>query len=141
MSIGFSELDKNATNSSNSEIIYFHNLGMAEKVDTLKFANKNSNKIIIELTTYSLEVEKIINFKEDSVVVELLDDWWWNKPKQPVFHNRSPIETPFEGDRASYNRVIPIEDIQAIHIVKKKPLIILLMPAILVVLIMKSFGL
>ena len=90
---------------------------------------------------YWLEIENIISINEDSITVELVDDWWWNKPKQPVFNNRSPIESMTDQSEASYSEVIAIEDITAIQLIKEKPLILLLLPGILVLVLMKSFGL
>ena len=102
---------------------------------------KKSDKVIIYLSKYWLEIENINSINEDSIKVELLDDWWWNKPKQPVFNNRSPIESMTDQSEASYSEVIAIEDITAIQLIKEKPLILLLLPGILVLVLMKSFGL
>ena len=123
------------------KLIDFQKLSLKEKVKILRVIKKKSNKFIIYLPKYSLEIENIISIKEDSIKVELLDDWWWNKPKQPVFNNRSPIESMTDQFEASYSEVIAIEDITAIQLIKEKPLILLLLPGILVVVLMKSFGL
>ena len=108
---------------------------------TLRSVKKNSDKVIIYLSKYWLEIENINSINEDSIKVELIDDWWWNKPKQPVFNNRSPIESMTDQSEASYSEVIAIEDITAIQLIKEKPLILLLLPGILVLVLMKSFGL
>jgi len=123
------------------KLIDFQKLNLKEKVKILRVIKKMSNKFIIYLPKYSLEIENIISIKEGSIKVELLDDWWWNKPKQPVFSNRSPIESLADQSEASYSRIIPIEDITAIQLIKEKPLILLLLPGILVVVLMKSIGL
>ena len=123
------------------KLIDFQKLNLKEKVKPLRVIKKKSNKFIIYLPKYSLEIENIISIKEDSIKVELLDDWWWNKPKQPVFNNRSPIESMTDQSEASYSEVIAIEDITAIQLIKEKPLILLLLPGILVLVLMKSFGL
>jgi hypothetical protein len=116
-------------------------MNLKEKVKTLRSVKKNSDKVIIYLSKYRLEIENINSINEDSIKVELLDDWWWNKPKQPVFNNRSPIESMTDQSEASYSEVIAIEDITAIQLIKEKPLILLLLPGILVLVLMKSFGL
>ena len=121
-------------------IIDFQTMNLKEKVKTLRSVKKNSDKVIIYLSKYRLEIENIISINEDSIKVELLDDWWWNKPKQPVFNNRSPIESMTDQSEASYSEVIAIEDITAIQLIKEKPLILLLLPGILVLVLMKSFG-
>jgi|GEM_PF-5078438 hypothetical protein len=46
-----------------------------------------------------------------------------------------------DQSEASYSEVIAIEDITAIQLIKEKPLILLLLPGILVLVLMKSFGL
>ena len=116
-------------------------MNLKEKIKTLRSIKKNSDEVIIYLSKYRLEIENIISIKEDSIKVELLGDWWWNKPKQPVFNNRSPIESMTDQSEASYSEVIAIEDITAIQLIKEKPLILLLLPGILVLVLMKSFGL
>ena len=121
---------KNITNSPPGIVLY----------GSRKY-KKNSDEVIIYLSKYSLEIENIISINEDSIKVELIDDWWWNKPKQPVFNNRSPIESMTDQSEASYSEVIAIEDITAIQLIKEKPLILLLLPGILVLVLMKSFGL
>ena len=122
-------------------IIDFQTMNLKEKVKTLRSVKQNSDKVIIYLSKYRLEIENIISINEDSIKVELIDDWWWNKPKQPVFNNRSPIESMTDQSEASYSEVIAIEDITAIQLIKEKPLILLLLPGILVLVLMKSFGL
>ena len=122
-------------------IIDFQIMNLKEKVKTLRSVKKNSDKVIIYLSKYWLEIENINSINEDSIKVELLDDWWWNKPKQPVFNNRSPIESMTDQSEASYSEVIAIEDITAIQLIKEKPLILLLLPGILVLVLMKTFGL
>ena len=52
-----------------------------------------------------------------------------------------PIESMTDQSEASYSEVIAIEDITAIQLIKEKPLILLLLPGILVLVLMKSFGL
>ena len=126
---------------SDAIIIDFQTMNLKEKVKTLRSVKKNSDKVIIYLSKYRLEIENINSINEDSIKVELLDDWWWNKPKQPVFNNRSPIESMTDQSEASYSEVIAIEDITAIQLIKEKPLILLLLPGILVLVLMKSFGL
>ena len=126
---------------SDAIIIDFQSMNLKEKVKTLRSVKKNSDKVIIYLSKYRLEIENIYSINEDSIKVELLDDWWWNKPKQPVFNNRSPIESMTDQSEASYSEVIAIEDITAIQLIKEKPLILLLLPGILVLVLMKSFGL
>tara|TARA_Y100000758_G_scaffold260332_1_gene198282 strand:- start:104 stop:454 length:351 start_codon:yes stop_codon:yes gene_type:complete len=116
-------------------------MNLKEKVKTLRSIKKNSDKVIIYLSKYKLEIENIISIKEDSIKVELLGEWWWNKPKQPVFYNRSPIESMTDQSEASYSKVIALEDITAIQLIKEKPLVLLLLPGILVLVLMKSFGL
>ena len=122
-------------------IIDFQTMNLKEKVKTLRSVKKNSDKVIIYLSKYRLEIENIISINENSIKVELIDDWWWNKPKQPVFNNRSPIESMTDQSKASYSEVIAIEDITAIQLIKGKPLILLLLPGILMLVLMKSSGL
>ena len=141
LSLSFSIASDSNKVQFSEKLIYFQNLSLKEKVTILRVIKKKSNKFIIYLPKYSLEIENIISIKEDSIKVELLDDWWWNKPKQPVFHNRSPIESMTDQSEASYSEVIAIEDITAIQLIKEKPLILLLLPGILVLVLMKSFGL
>ena len=137
----FSNASDSIRYQSDAIIIDFQSMNLKEKVKTLRSVKKNSDKVIIYLSKYRLEIENIISINEDSIKVELLDDWWWNKPKQPVFNNRSPIESMTDQSEASYSEVIAIEDITAIQLIKEKPLILLLLPGILVLVLMKSFGL
>ena len=141
LSLSFSIASDSIKVQFSEKLIDFQKLSLKEKVKILRVIKKKSNKFIIYLPKYSLEIENIISIKEDSIKVELLDDWWWNKPKQPVFSNRSPIEYLADQSEASYSRVIPIEDITAIQLIKEKRLILLLLPGILVVVLMKSIGL
>ena len=141
LSISFSIASDSIKVQFSEKLIDFQKLSLKEKVKILRVIKKKSNKFIIYLPKYSLEIEKIISIKEDSIKVELLDDWWWNKPKQPVFNNRSAIESMTDQSEASYSEVIAIEDITAIQLIKEKPLILLLLPGILVLVLMKSFGL
>ena len=137
----FSNASDSIRYQSDAIIIDFQSMNLKEKVKTLRSVKKNSDKVIIYLSKYRLEIENIISINEDSIKVELIDDWWWNKPKQPVFNNRSPIESMTDQSEASYSEVIAIEDITAIQLIKEKPLILLLLPGILVLVLMKSFGL
>ena len=137
----FSNASDSIRYQSDAIIIDFQTMNLKEKVKTLRSVKKNSDKVIIYLSKYRLEIENINSINEDSIKVELLDDWWWNKPKQPVFNNRSPIESMTDQSEASYSEVIAIEDITAIQLIKEKPLILLLLPGILVLVLMKSFGL
>ena len=137
----FSNASDSIRVQSDAIIIDFQTMNLKEKVKTLRSVKKNSDKVIIYLSKYWLEIENINSINEDSIKVELLDDWWWNKPKQPVFNNRSPIESMTDQSEASYSEVIAIEDITAIQLIKEKPLILLLLPGILVLVLMKSFGL
>ena len=137
----FSNASDSIRVQSDAIIIDFQTMNLKEKVKTLRSIKKNSDKVIIYLSKYRLEIENIISVNEDSIKVELIDDWWWNKPKQPVFNNRSPIESMTDQSEASYSEVIAIEDITAIQLIKEKPLILLLLPGILVVVLMKSIGL
>ena len=137
----FSNASDSIRVQSDAIIIDFQTMNLKEKVKTLRSIKKNSGKVIIYLSKYRLEIENIISIKEDSIKVELLGDWWWNKPKQPVFYNISPIESMTDQYEASYRKVIAIEDITAIQLIKEKPLILLLLPGILVLVLMKSFGL
>ncbi len=141
LSLSFSIASDSIKVQFSEKLIDFQKLSLKEKVKILRVIKKKSNKFIIYLPKYSLEIENIISIKEDSIKVELLDDWWWNKPKQPVFSNRSPIESMTDQSEASYSEVIAIEDITAIQLIKEKPLILLLLPGILVVVLMKSIGL
>ena len=141
MSLSFSIASDSIKVQFSEKLIDFQNLNLKGKIKTLKIIKKKSNKFIIYLPKYSLEIENIISIKEDSIKVELLDDWWWNKPKQPVFNNISPIESIADKTEASYSRVIPIEDIIAIKLIKEKPLILLLLPGLLILLVMRTFGL
>ena len=139
--LSFSNASDSIRYQSDAIIIDFQSMNLKEKVKTLRSVKKNSDKVIIYLSKYRLEIENINSINEDSIKVELLDDWWWNKPKQPVFNNRSPIESMTDQSEASYSEVIAIEDITAIQLIKGKPLILLLLPGILVLVLMKSFGL
>ena len=136
----FSNASDSIRYQSDAIIIDFQTMNLKEKVKTLRSIKKNSDEVIIYLSKYRLEIENIISINEDSIKVELIDDWWWNKPKQPVFNNRSPIESMTDQSEASYSEVIAIEDITAIQLIKEKPLILLLLPGILVLVLMKSFG-
>lgn len=140
-SLSFSIASDSIKVYSSEKLIDFQKLSLKEKVRTLKVIMNKSDKFIIYLPKYRIEVKNIISIIGDSIKVELLDNWWWNKPKQPVFNNRSPIESLADQTAASYSRVIPIEDITAIQLIKKKPLILLLLPGILVILVMRTFGL
>ena len=124
-----------------SIIIDFRNLNYNEKVDTLIYIKKKSNKIILYSSYYNLEVHNIISIEGNSIEVELLDYWWWNKPKQPVFNKMSPIETISNRAEPSLRKIISIQDIIKIRIIKKKPLIIVLLPALVILVVMKAFGL
>ena len=141
LNFSFSNASDSIRVQSDAIIIDFQTMNLKEKVKTLRSVKKNSDKVIIYLSKYRLEIENIYSINEDSIKVELLDDWWWNKPKQPVFNNRSPIESMTDQSKASYSEVIAIEDITAIQLIKEKPLILLLLPGILVLVLMKSFGL
>ena len=141
LNFSFSNASDSIRYQSDAIIIDFQSMNLKEKVKTLRSIKKNSDEVIIYLSKYRLEIENIISINEDSIKVELLDDWWWNKPKQPVFNNRSPIESMTDQSEASYSEVIAIEDITAIQLIKEKPLILLLLPGILVLVLMKSFGL
>ena len=141
LNFSFSNASDSIRVQSDAIIIDFQTMNLKEKVKTLRSVKKNSDKVIIYLSKYWLEIENINSINEDSIKVELLDDWWWNKPKQPVFNNRSPIESMTDQSEASYSEVIAIEDITAIQLIKEKPLILLLLPGILVLVLMKSFGL
>ena len=137
----FSNASDSIRVKSDAIIIDFQTMNLKEKVKTLRSVKKNSDEVIIYLSKYRLEIENIISINEDSIKVELIDDWWWNKPKQPVFNNRSPIESMTDQFEASYSEVIAIEDITAIQLIKEKPLILLLLPGLLVLVLMKTFGL
>ncbi len=137
----FSNASDSIRYQSDAIIIDFQSMNLKEKVKTLRSVKKNSDKVIIYLSKYRLEIENIYSINENSIKVELLDDRWWNKPKQPVFNNRSPIESMTNQSETSYSEVIAIEDIIAIQLIKEKPLILLLLPGILVLVLMKSFGL
>ena len=141
LNFSFSNASDSIRVQSDAIIIDFQTMNLKEKVKTLRSIKKNSDEVIIYLSKYRLEIENIISINEDSIKVELIDDWWWNKPKQPVFNNRSPIESMTDQSEASYSEVIAIEDITAIQLIKEKPLILLLLPGILVLVLMKSFGL
>ena len=141
LNFSFSNASDSIRVQSDAIIIDFQTMNLKEKVKTLRSVKKNSDEVIIYLSKYRLEIENIISINEDSIKVELIDDWWWNKPKQPVFNNRSPIESMTDQSEASYSEVIAIEDITAIQLIKGKPLILLLLPGILVLVLMKSFGL
>ena len=119
---------------------YIH-LNYNEKVDTLIYIKKKSNKIILYSSYYNLEVHNIISIEGNSIEVELLDYWWWNRPKQPVFNKMSPIETISNRAEPSLRKIISIQDIIKIRIIKKKPLIIVLLPALVILVVMKAFGL
>ena len=137
----FSNASDSIRVQSDAIIIDFQTMDLKEKIKTLRSIKKNSDEVIIYLSQYKLEIENIISIKEDSIKIELLGEWWWNKPKQPVFYNRSPIESMTDQSEASYRKVIALEDIIAIQLIKEKPLILLLLPGILVLVLMKSFGL
>ena len=141
LSLSFSIASDSIKVQFSEKLIDFQDLNLKGKIKTLKIIKKKSNKFIIYLPKYSLEIENIISIKEDSIKVELLDDWWWNNPKQPVFNNRSPIESLTDQTEASYSKMILIADITAIQLIKEKPIILLLLPGLLVLLIMRTFGL
>ena len=129
---------------SRSVIIDFRKLNYNEKIDTLSFIKAQSNKLIIHFLHQSLEVQNIISIDRDSVEVELLDSWWWNKPKQPILYhsNKSPIKSIDEHiNEPSYSRMLPMQAIIEIQIIQKKPLIILLLPALVVIVVMGFFWL
>ena len=122
-------------------MVDFRNLDYNEKVDTLIYIKKKSNEIIIHSAYYNLRVQNIISIEGDSVEVELLDYWWWNKPKQPVFNKMSPIETISNRTEPSHSRILPIQDIMVIQILKKDSLFIVLLPSLLILIVIKAFGL
>jgi len=124
-------------------IIDLRNLNYNEKVDTLRFIKKQSNKIIIYLSDYKLEAQNITLIGTDSIEVELMDSWWWNKPKQPVLYhtNKSPIESLVKHiDEPSYREMFSIQDIIAIHIIKKNLFIIVGIPAFMLLSVIGLFG-
>ncbi|MBC8256074.1 MAG: hypothetical protein H8E85_02050 [Candidatus Marinimicrobia bacterium] len=126
---------------SNDILIDFQLKNLNEKVKTLRSVKNNSHKVIFYLQSYKIEVKNIIFITEDSIKIELLNNWWWNKPRQPMFNNNFPNESMSDQSEASYSEVIAINDITAIQLIKEKPLILLLLPGILVFLLMKSIGL
>ena len=140
----FFSLSFSVTNDSLlSSIIDLSKLNYNEKMDTLRFVKNQSNKIILFLPQYRLKVQNIISIDNDSLEVELLDSWWWNKPKSKhsVYHNISPIESKSNYSKPSFTKILPIQEIVAIEILNKKPLIILFLPALIVLMVMSTFGL
>ena len=140
----FFSLSFSVTNDSLlKSIIDLSKLNYNEKMDTLRFVKNQSNKIILFLPQYRLKVQNIISIDNDSLEVELLDSWWWNKPKSKhsVYHNISPIESKSNYSKPSFTKILPIQEIVAIEILNKKPLIILFLPALIVLMVMITFGL
>ena len=124
-------------------IIDLRNLNYNEKMDTLRFVKNQSNKIILFLPQYRLKVQNIISLDKDSLEVELLNSWWWNKPKSrhSVYYNISPIESTSNHSKPSFTKILPIQEIVAIEILDKNSLIILFLPALIVLMVMGIFGL
>ena len=104
---------------SGSIIIDFSNLNYNEKVDALIYIKKKSNKIILYSSYYNLEVHNIISIEGDSIEVELLDYWWWNKPKSKhsiLTARMLPIESTSEQSNPSFKKILKVQDIIAIQI-------------------------
>ena len=140
----FFSLSFSVTNDSLlSSIIDLSKLNYNEKMEILVFVKNQSNKIILFLPQYRLKVQNIISIDKDSLEVELLDSWWWNKPKSKhsIYYNISPIESTSNHSRPSLTKILPIQEIVAIEILNKKPLIILFLPALIVLMVMGIFGL
>jgi len=140
-SLSFSQNSDSIYFQSTSKFVDLRKMNNNEKVAILMSINNNYNEYVIYCTSYSLEVQNIINVDRDSVEVELLDYWWWNKPIEPVFYNASPIERMTKKNQPSFIKKLAIQDIIAIKILLKKPLFIFVLPVLLVLFIMKSIGL
>ena len=140
----FFSLSFSVTNDSLlSSIIDLSKLNYNEKMDTLRFVKNQSNKIILFFPQFKLKVQNIISIDSNNVEVELLDSWWWNKPKSKhsVFYNISSIESTSNKNGPSYIKRLPIQDIIAVQMLDKNRIIIFLLPTLLILLVMQMFGL
>ena len=126
---------------SGAILIDMSTLDMNEKKDLLASLKKKTNKFIIHSRNYSLEVQKIIFIHDDSVNVELLDLWWWNRPKKPLFYNVSPMESVASTNEPSHQKMIALHNVIAVQILKKNSVNILLFPLLIAVILMEMLSL
>ena len=91
------------------------------------------------MPTHGLKVYQIISINGDKLNIELMDSWWWNRPKKPIYYNVFPNEKNLE--EPSLLQEIPIDDIFAIQILKTNSFSILIFPVLIAVILMEVLAL
>ena len=141
----FSQTDVMSVDMINVEtgaiLIDMSNLDVNEKKDLFTSLKKRTNKFIIHSRNYSIEVQKIVLMHNDSVKVELLDSWWWNRPKKPLFYNAFSMESIASINEPSHQKMIDLHDIIAVQVLKKNSINVLTFPLLIVVIVMELLSL
>ena len=141
----FSQTDVMSVEMINVEsgaiLIDMSNLDVDEKKDLFASLIIKTNKFILHSRNYSMEVQKIILMHDDSVKVELLDSWWWNRPKKPLFYNASSMESMPSFNEPSHQKMIDLNDIIAVQVLKKNSINVLTFPLLIVVILMELLSL
>ena len=141
----FSQTDVMSVEMINVEsgaiLIDMSNLDVNEKKDLFTSLRKKTNKFIFHSRNYSLEVQKIVLMHGDSVKVELLDSWWWNRPKKPLFYNVSSMKSIASINEPSHQKTIDLHDIIAVQVLKKNSINVLTFPLLIVVILMELLSL
>ena len=145
----FSQTNHSTTDAINiksgDHITDFSSINVKEKMEILEFVKRKSNKVIIYFPQYRLEVQKIISFNSDSIEVELLDSWWWNKPKSKhsiLTARMLPIESTSHQSNPSFKKILKVQDIIAIQILKDKNLLTItsLLPILIISMLIITIG-
>ena len=124
-----------------STFIDLTTMNVIEKKNVLKSMKKKTNKFMFHFSRHDLMVQHIVSIEDDSLCVELLDSWWWNRPKKPLFYNISPIESVANDNEPSHKKIVLIEDIQAIQVLKNNSTSMVIFPLLLIVVFMEILSL
>ena len=116
-------------------------LDVNEKKDLFTSLKKKSNKFIFHSYGHALEVQKIVFIQDDSLNVELLDSWWWNRPKKPLFYNVSPMDPAASTNEPSYQKMIAMDNVIAVQVLKKNSINVLTFPLLIAVILMELLSL
>ena len=109
-----------------------------QKSDTLDFIKNENNVIIIYLSEYQLNIEKILSIQKDSLELELLNEKWWNKRQYTSISPSS--RTNLYKINPSHTMMLSINDIDTIKIIKSTAWYISLLPIFITIAILTMFG-
>ena len=121
-----------------NSIINFNKLNYKQKIDTLLFLQNQSNKIIINFSSYRQNVEMIIAIINDSLKIELLNAKFSSLNNQQSISKNN--RTNLYEKNTSNSKMISINDIQTINIINNPPWYISLLPIFLTIAILQMFG-